>query len=119
MATQKKIQTSSASNEKVTIQHFRPQHTTKLLLDPKHQLSGETMEFILADENMFDISKRICQQITRLGLLLQIEENKLRMSKRCYTLKLRVSDIVFTKSESYSFDFQHRQRFLFISSFVD
>ncbi|CAN6990166.1 unnamed protein product [Brassica rapa subsp. trilocularis] len=77
------------------------------------------MEFILADENMFDISKRICQQITRLGLLLQIEENKLRMSKRCYTLKLRVSDIVFTKSESYSFDFQHRQRFLFISSFVD
>nr|VDC59684.1 unnamed protein product [Brassica rapa] len=51
MATQKKIQTSSASNEKVTIQHFRPQHTTKLLLDPKHQLSGETMEFILADEN--------------------------------------------------------------------
>lgn len=57
MATQKKIQTSSASNEKVTIQHFRPQHTTKLLLDPKHQLSGETMEFILADEN---VSNRSC-----------------------------------------------------------
>ncbi|CAN6885266.1 unnamed protein product [Brassica oleracea var. botrytis] len=110
MATQKQIQTSSVSNEKVTVQDLRPRHTTKLLL----------RDYIIAERSNIHLHVRICQQITRLGLfLLHIEENKLRMSKRWYTLIFRDSDILFTKSESYIIDFQHRQQFLFISSFVD
>ncbi|CAN6885250.1 unnamed protein product, partial [Brassica oleracea] len=124
MATQKQIQTSSVSNEKLTIQDLRPRHTTKLVHDVKVNDTSKIAESILEETNNEDTEKvehhEIRQQITRLGLfLLQIEENKLRMSKRWYTLRFRDSDIVFTKSESYIIDFQHRQQFIFISSFVD
>ncbi|CAN6878688.1 unnamed protein product [Brassica oleracea] len=117
MATQKQIQTSSVSNEKVTVQDLRPRHTTKLLT---LITSNHYINMIITKRSNIHLHVRICQQITRLGLfLLHIEENKLRMSKRWYTLIFRDSDILFTKSESYIIDFQHRQQFLFISSFVD
>ncbi|KAF8047789.1 hypothetical protein N665_2828s0003 [Sinapis alba] len=56
MTSQKKIRNSSASNETLSIQDLRPRHTTKLVhVKVLHSwiqnISGETMEFILADDN--------------------------------------------------------------------
>ncbi|KAJ4902241.1 hypothetical protein Rs2_16192 [Raphanus sativus] len=65
MAIQKQIQTSSASKEKVIIEDLRPRHTTKLIHVKVHswiqniQLSAEAMEFILADENEFEVKKHV------------------------------------------------------------
>ncbi|KAJ4905825.1 hypothetical protein Rs2_09483 [Raphanus sativus] len=60
MATQKQIRTLSASNRKLTIQDLRPRHTSKLvhvkvLHSWVQNIQGETMEFILADENVSNL----------------------------------------------------------------
>ncbi|CAF1925450.1 unnamed protein product [Brassica napus] len=48
MATQKQIQTSSVSNEKVTIQDLRPWHTTKLRLEQLVQILRRSLCLVVA-----------------------------------------------------------------------
>ncbi|WZY78961.1 hypothetical protein YC2023_025345 [Brassica napus] len=78
MASKKQIKTAIVSNEQaIPINNLKPVHTAKMVhakvlhsWKQNIQLGGETMEFVLVDENLTDILHSACNQDDGMVTLL-------------------------------------------------